>query len=118
MTVKVIIDERGIRKLIRAPELYDDMLRYAAMAEMVARASGPKGRSATSRHSYTGRMFARKMTNAWASAAFGTDDYKGWWVEFGTRNNRAHHTLQNAARAVGMRVGQVSQPGKSRVADI
>lgn len=114
MTVKVVIDPRGIRKLVRAPELYDDMLRFARRAEMVARASGPKGRGW-----YTGQMFARKMTNAWASAAFGSDNYKAWWMEFGTRTGTpARHVLQKAARAVGMRVAQVSQPGKSRVADI
>lgn len=109
------IDQRGYRKLIRAPELYDAMLWHAERAEMVARASGPKGR--TSR--YTGQMFARRMTNAWASAAFGSDNYKAWWMEWGTRTGTpARHVLQNAARAVGMRVAQQSQPGKSRVADI
>lgn len=113
--MRVDLDERGIRKLVRAPELYNAMLFHAKRAEMVARASGPKGRTGR----YVGRMFARKMTNAWASAAFGTDDYKGWWMEFGTKTGTPpRHVLQRSARAVGMRVGQVSQPGKSRVADI
>ena len=118
--MRVDIDQRGIRKLVRAPELYDQMLLHAQRAEMVARSLGPKGR--TSR--YTGKMFARKMTNAWASAAYGTDDFKGWWMEWGTKTpsggvrTPAHHVLQKAGRAVGMRVGQLSQPGKSRLADI
>lgn len=101
------IDERGIRSLVRDPGVRAEMEGFARKAFLVARATAPVGRSGE----YQRRMFIRRVRLGLASAIYGTHSYKGWWVEFGTVNNRAHHTLANAARQVGMRVSNVAVPG-------
>lgn len=120
--MRVDIDQRGIRRLIRErPGLYPAMNYHAGRAMTFAFAlapvgSGPPRGKGGAGGEYKRRMFhAEARDNAWASAYYGSHSYKGWWVEFGTIHNRAHGTLQRAARLAGMRVGQVAIPGKGGI---
>lgn len=99
------IDQRGIRNLVREPALYEQMLNHARRAATLARAIAPADSG-----EYKRRIFARRANNAWASAYYGSESYKAWWVEFGSRNNRAHHTLERAGRLAGLKMGQIHKP--------
>lgn len=111
--MRVELDEGGIRKVVRIQELSWQLMEHAKKAKWIAVATAPKDTG-----EYIRRMFVAKngpvmgITNSWASAYYGSSSYKAWWVEFGTRNNRAHHTLMNAAQRAGMRVAQIAVVGR------
>lgn len=111
--MRIQLDERGIRKIVRDQNLNPQLMEYAKQARWIAAANAPVDSG-----EYRRRMFVAQngstmgIRNTWACAFYGTYSYKGWWVEFGTRNNRAHQTLQNAARRAGMWVAQVARVGK------
>lgn len=106
--MRVDIDHRGVRSLIRSPELAVSMNQFARKAVLAARTMAPVDSG-----EYRRRMFARPaISGGVAKAYFGTDSYKGWWVEFGSVNNRAHRTLRIAATRVGMKLRYVAIPGR------
>lgn len=114
--MRVDIDQRGIRKLVRErPGLYPAMYYHAGRAATFAVVIAPTGGGRGSTGEYRRRIFHEPADNAWASAYFGSHSYKGWWVEFGSVHNRAHGTLQRAARLAGMKVSQVATPGKGGI---
>ena len=111
--MRVQLDERGIRKVVRDQGLNPQLMEYAKQAMWIAVATAPKDSGEYIRRMFVaGNGATMGISNSWACAFFGSHSYKGWWVEFGTRNNRAHQTLQNAARRAGMRVAQIARVGK------
>jgi len=111
--MRVRLDERGIRKVVRDQDLVPQLMEHAKAARWIAATIAPKDKG-----EYVRRMFvaangpAFGIRNIWACAFYGSYSYKGWWVEFGSVHNRPHRTLQNAARLAGMRVASVATPGR------
>jgi hypothetical protein len=102
----------AIRALGRTPEMHEFMFREAQRAAVHAL------RLAPSRLGYYRRaIFARRGANgvvgARASASFGSDDFKAWWVEYGTAKGMAgHYVLTRTVRERGYRVGWVNRRGR------
>jgi hypothetical protein len=116
--MRVEIDRRGMRQLLRDPALYRQMNEFAGRAATVARSIAPRGEGSDRRKggSYARRIFYRvAREESTACAYYGSQDWKAWWVEFGSKHNKAHHVLQNAARLTNMRVSGVAVPGRRRL---
>lgn len=112
--MKVTIDQKGVRSLRFNRAIRLQLLDHARAAALEAKAKGPVSsqddkRTGEAPGQYVGKIFAETMKTAEARARFGSRDYKAWWVEFGTPHIKAHHTLVNAAKAVGMRVTEVAR---------
>ncbi len=100
------IDQMGIRELLFDPALSNQMYDHAKVALQHARSLAP-----TDSGEYRRRMFVRRLRGGTAGAIYGTQSYKGWWVEYGTVNHRAHHVLTRAAQAANLKVRHHSTPG-------
>lgn len=100
------IDHMGIRELHFDAALGRQIFTHAARAHWYAKSLAPV-------HSgeYARRMFVRGGYGKSSSAVYGTESYKGWWVEYGSINNGAYHVLTAAAQLAGMKVAYRSVPG-------
>lgn len=103
--MKVEMDRHYERKILREPGLYEYLYRKAQNAAVHAMGNAP------SRLGYYRRsIYARPGFGFTASAEYGAHDFKAWWVEFGAKgHNRAHSTLRNAGRAVGLKIREVAK---------
>lgn len=100
------LDKVGLRKLAFDPRLSELVMPFARQMKSIAVATAPVGTRGKGKHKggyYKQMMFIRKVAGT-NKVWVGSDDFKAWWVEFGSINNRAHHTLRNAAKAVGLHI--------------
>lgn len=110
--MKAVVHQHGIDDLERSPEMHEFVYRQAQNAAVHALYLAPH------RLGYYKRaMFARRgsegFIHAFASASYGSDDFKAWWIEWGTRRGmKAHHVLLRTAIEMGFDVRRVNNRGR------
>lgn len=107
MPAKFKMNNAGVGRLLRSPEIEAEMLRRAELIKSIAESIAPVGGpgdphagnyKASFYTSSTSRGGARKDR---ATATVGNSAYYARWVEYGTDKVRAHHVLLRAALAGG-----------------
>jgi hypothetical protein len=96
--MRVMLDRLGIAALARDPEMVNYMLMVAELCQAKAEATAPV-RYGT----YKKSMFAAKLRTH-NGAFYGSSDVKAMLMEYGSKNNKAFHTLRNAAIAYRLKV--------------
>jgi hypothetical protein len=96
--VRIILDPKGIAELVRDPGVVAHMLLTAETCCATAIISAP-----VYRRTYQKSMFAAKLRTR-NGAFYGSDDTKALLMEYGSKNNKAFHTLRNAALAHRLKV--------------
>jgi hypothetical protein len=92
---KVDIDHAGIIELAHDPRMTDLLMPAAEACRDTAILTAP-----VYRHTYQRSMFVGKLRRgARAGVFYGSSDTKAMLMEYGSKNNRAFHTLRNAALA-------------------
>ena len=97
--MRVDIDHKGIAELSKDPRLSDLMMPAAEACRDTAIAHAP-----VKYGTYKRSMFAAKLTRGVIGAFYGSHDRKAMLMEYGSKHNKAFHTLRNAARAHHLRV--------------
>jgi hypothetical protein len=90
---RVDIDHAGIIEMSHDPRLSDLCMPAAEACRDTAIATAP-----VYRRTYQKSMFAAKLRRG-VGAFYGSDDPKAGLMEYGSKNNKAFHTLRNAALA-------------------
>lgn len=98
------IDHAGIKSIGQSPEMHEFIFREAQRAAVHAMGLAPS-RLGYYRRAIFARRGAEGVVGPMASASYGSDDFKAWWVEFGTRRGmKAHHVLTRAALDMGYEI--------------
>lgn len=109
--MRVEINDAGIRELGRSPDMHRAMFREAQNAAVHALTLAPS-RLGFYRRAIFARPGAEGVVGPVASASYGSDDFKAWWVEFGARGHPGQHVLLRTARERGYRIGWVNRRGR------
>jgi phage gp29-like protein len=110
------VDRKGVRGLAYDRALVAPCRHYAELAELHAIATAPRGSRPRASGTYAGGLFVRTLPTPWVAVTYGSDDFKAWWVEFGTVRGVPRRTgiLREAARAAGMRLDMRAVPKVGR----
>lgn len=104
--MKSKVDFRACARLDREPFMTVVLLPFARRVKVVAYNTAPERLKY-----YKHGLFVQPNAGLKRSVWVGSKDFKAWWVEFGTPGRadggtKAHHTLRNAVRWVGLRIGR------------
>lgn len=91
--MRVDILQTGIADLTKDPRLADQMLEVAKACRNTAIVKAHKHFG-----TYKRSMFAAKLSRG-GGALYGSSDPKANLMEYGSKHNKAFHTLRNAARS-------------------
>jgi len=100
--MRVDIDQRGISQLDLQPAMKDQMVHHAKRIASYARRMAP-----TETGKYRRSIRAERDVVARAVALVTSDDPKAMIMEYGSKHNRAFHTLVIACKRAGYRTYEV-----------
>lgn len=100
------VNRKGIQQLAYEPQMHRAMGELGQAVATIIRATAP----INSGH-YKANIEVRTMSFKWARTRVYARDFKAYWIEYGAgpspvRGGRpypAHHTMQNAVIAAGLR---------------